>query len=188
MTVQESINAALAQSNRYQKVDKFSKAFRTDDLGNIEAGEEFTIPSGKDYVILSQRVMRGGAPVLDREGNEVTAEFIKCMSSKGRVVNFYPSSLTKVAFAVDPETGKDLTENRIRRTTGDIVDYVKAHPDMDATMRALQGCTIKCSGLESVSIREFGISNDDATKENVQKTNVGTWNLVGDKKPANWGK
>jgi len=185
MTVQESINAALAQSNRYQKVAKFSKAFRSDDLGNIEAGEEFTIP--EDYVVLSQRIMRGGAPVKDSEGNDVTAEFIKCMSNKGRVINFYPSSLTKVAFRVDPETGKDVTENRIVRTSGDLVAYAKAHPDMDATMQALKGCTVKCVTLTGVPVRAFGVPNDKATKADVQNNNIGEWTLVGEKRPTNWG-
>ena len=55
MTINESINATLAQSSRYQKVDKFSKGFRSDDLGNIEAGEEFVIPD--DYIVISQKII-----------------------------------------------------------------------------------------------------------------------------------
>lgn len=104
MTIQESISATLAQSSRYQQVAQFSKSFRSDDLGNIEAGEEFTIP--EDFVVISQKIMRGGVPVKDQQGNDVTAEFIKVQTNKGRVVNFFPSSLTKVAFRVDAETGK----------------------------------------------------------------------------------
>ena len=184
MTVQESINAVLAQSSRYQKMEGFTKSFRSDDLGNIEAGEEFTIP--EDYVVISQRIMRGGVPVKDAQGNDVTAEFIKVMTNKGRVVNFFPSSLTKVAFRVDPETGKDATTDRIVRTQGNVVSYVKDHPDMNATMQALKGCTIKCEALNPVPVRAFGIDNEHATKDDVQTNNIGTWTLVGDKKPANW--
>lgn len=184
MTVQESINAVLAQSSRYQKLDGFTKSFRSDDLGNIEAGEEFTIP--EDFVVISQRIMRGGLPVKDAEGRDVTAEFIKVMSNKGRVVNFFPSSLTKVAFRVDPETGKDVTTDRIVRTSGNVVEYVKNHPDMNATMNALKGCTIKCETLTPVPVRAFGVTNEQATKKDVQTNNIGTWTLVGEKKPANW--
>ena len=184
MTVQESINATLAQSSRYQKVDKFSKAFRSDDLNNIVAGEEFTIPN--DFVVISQRIMRGNEPLKDSNGNVVTAEFIKCMTTKGRVVNFFPSSLTKVAFRVDPKTGKDAKEDRIVRTKGDLVNYVKDHPDMNQTMEALKGCTVKCEKLDPIPVRAFGVSNERATKDDVQTNNIGTWTLVGEVRPSDW--
>lgn len=186
MTISESINAALAQSNRYQKIDKFSKSFRSDDLGNIEAGEEFVIPT--DYVILSQKILRGGVPVKDSEGRDVTAEFIKVQTNTGRVVNFFPTSLTKVAFRVDAETGKDVTKNRIARTSGDLVAYVKDHPDMNATMNALKGCTVKCVSLTPVPVRAFGVSNEQATKDDVQMNNLGEWTLVGKNRPKDWPK
>jgi hypothetical protein len=185
MTIKEAIAADLGRSN-VQKVDKFSKAFRVDELSNIEPGEEFTIPTGEDYVILSQRMMRGGQPVVDRDGNPVTAEYIKCLTTAGRTVNFFPSSLTKVAFRVDPETGKDVAENRIVRTKGDVVAYVKKHPDMNATMEMLKGCTLKLESVEKIPVRAFGVPNDKATKKDVENNNIGTWNLVGEKKPENW--
>ena len=50
MTIKEAVAADLGKSN-VQKVDKFSKAFRIDELSNIEAGESFTIPTGEDYTI-----------------------------------------------------------------------------------------------------------------------------------------
>lgn len=184
MTIQESINAALAQSSRYQKVEKFSKAFRSEELGNIEDGESFVIP--EDYVILSQKMMRGGQPVLDSNGNPVTAEFIKCLANTGRVINFFPTSMTKVAFRVDEKTGKDVTANRIVRTEGDVAQYAKNHPDMNATMEALKGCTIQYNLKERVPVRAFGVSNEDATEKDVQYNPIGKWNLIGDKKPANW--
>lgn len=184
MTIQESINAALAQSSRYQKLEGFTKSFRSDDLGNIQAGEEFTIP--EDFVVISQRILRNGVPVKDAQGNNVTAEFIKVQTNTGRIANFFPSSLTKVAFRVDPNTGKDVAENRIVRTQGNIVNYVKDHPDMNATMQALKGCTIRCEKLEAVPVRAFGVDNDHATKNDVQTNNIGTWSLVGENKPANW--
>jgi hypothetical protein len=102
-------------------------------------------------------------------------------------VNFFPTSLTKIAFRVDPETGKDVTENRIVRTSGDIVKYVKEHPDMNETMKALQGCTIKLEKVEKVNVRRFGVDNEKATKADVETNNIGTWSLVGEAKPKNWG-
>lgn len=185
MDILEAIAVDLKKSN-VEEVNHFSKAFRVDELSNIEPGESFTIPSGDDYKILSQRIMRGGKPVLDSKGQPVTAEYVKCLSDKKRIVNFFPTSLTKIAFRVDPETGKDVTDNRIVRTKGDIVEYVKKYPLMDDTMKKLQGCTIKLESIERVNVRRFGVDNEHATKDDVEKNPIGTWKLVGDKKPENW--
>lgn len=183
MTLQESINATMAQSSVYSVIGNFTKAFRTDELSNIEAGESFVIP--ENYTIFSQRMMRNGQPVKDRDGNVVTAEFIKVETSKGRIVNFYPSALTKLAFRVD-ENGKDVEgSDRIVRTKGNLVGYVKGKK-IDDVMQALKGCTIECEKLEPIKVREFGVSNEEATAKNVQTNNIGTWNLIGDKKPAGW--
>ncbi|MBO7734628.1 MAG: hypothetical protein J6S67_18860 [Methanobrevibacter sp.] len=185
MDIQEAIQVDLKRNN-VEEVSHFTKAFRVDELSNIEKGETFTIPTGADYKILSQRMMRGGKPVLDRDGNPVTAEYVKCVSNKGRIVNFFPSSLTKIAFRVDPNTGKDVTENRIVRTKGDIVDYVKKYPLMDETMKKLQGCSILLEDVDRVDVRRFGVDNEHATKNDVEKNPIGTWKLVGEKKPENW--
>lgn len=185
MTIKEAVAADTGRSG-IKVVSEFSKGFRINELTNLEPGEEFTVPTGDDFIILQQPVMRGTEPVLDRNGDPVCSEFIKVQTNKNRIVNFFPSSITKIAFRVDPETGKDVTENRIVRTEGDIVAYATKHPDMNDSMKRLQGCTIKYDLKERVNIRQFGVSNDKATKKDVTQTNIGKWNLVGKVKPDNW--
>ena len=88
MTIKEAVAADLGKSN-VERVSQFTKAFRIDELSNIEVGESFTIPTGDDYIILSQRMMRGGQPVLDRDNKPVTAEELESIKSKnGRIVEF----------------------------------------------------------------------------------------------------
>ena len=185
MTIKEAVAADMGRSG-IKVVSEFSKGFRTNELSNIEPGEEFTVPTGDDFIILQQPVMRGSEPALDRNGNPVYSEFIKVQTNKNRIVNFFPGSVTKIAFRVDPETGKDVAEDRIVRTEGDVVAYVTKHPDMNDSMKRLQGCTIKYDLKERVNIRQFGVSNDKATKKDVTQTNIGKWNLVGSVKPDNW--
>jgi hypothetical protein len=185
MNIAQADAAVLSQGSQYKEIGAFTKAFRTDELSNIEAGESFVIP--QEYKVISQRMMRDGMPVLDAKGEEVTAEFINVITNTGRNVRFYPSSLTKVAFAVDPETGKDLGAGsaRIKRCSGDLVQYVKGKPINDV-MNNLKGCTVKCVSLNPVSVRRFGVTNEKATKADVTTNNLGEWTLVGDKKPEDW--
>lgn len=184
MTIKEAIQADVNSSSRAKVVGAFTKSFRIDMLSGIKAGDEFVIP--EDFEILEKPVLRGGEVVRDAEGNAYTGQYIKVMTKSGEIKDFYPSMLTKTAFRVDPETGKDVVENRIVRTSGSLVDYVKAHPDMNETMQALKGCTVKCAGLQEVPVRNYGVSNETATKNDVSINRIGEWTLVGAKKPANW--
>lgn len=184
MTIKEAIQADIKSSSRAQVVGSFSKSFRIDMLSGIIAGDEFVIP--EDYEVLSKPVLRGGEVLRDQDGNAYTGEYIKVMTKSGEIKDFYPTMLTKVAFRVDPETGKDVVADRIVRTSGDLVSYVKSHPDMNETMQALKGCTIKCVGLQEVPTRTYGVSNENATKKDVVVNKIGEWTLVGAKKPANW--
>lgn len=184
MTIQESITSEVARGAKV--VEGFSKAFRIDELGNIEVGESFVIPD--NYQVLSKPMMRDGKPVM-YNGEPVTAEFIKVQTNTGRICNFYPTSLTKVAFRVDPETGKDVIgADRIVRTQGNLVTYVKDHPDINVTMKKLIGCTVKLEAVTPVTVRNFGVSNEKATKESIARNpnNIGTWLLIGEKKPEDW--
>jgi hypothetical protein len=183
MTIEQANKATAADSKQFVEIGKFTKAFRTDSLTNIEAGESFVIPT--DYKIFSQRILRGGQPVLDRDNNPVTAEFINVVTNKKRNVRFYPSSVTKVLFAVD-ENGKDLVgAERIKRSSGTLYEYCKGK-DIDGVMNNLKGCEILCESLTPVNTRQFGVSNEDATAKDIVVQRVGQWELVGDKKPADW--
>ena len=186
MTLDQAIKSCRANSAQMQEVGHFSKSFRSSELSNIVEGEEFTIP--EDYVIFSQKIMRGQEPATDRDGNIVTAEFINVVTNTGRNVRFFPTSLSKIAFRVDAETGKDLVgaENRIVRTSGSVAKFVDGR-EIDSTMQDLKGCTIKCVKLEKVPVRAFGVSNASATKNDVQMNSIGTWELAeGSKKPVGW--
>ena len=184
MTIKEAVLGDVNNSNRAKVVGAFTKSFRIDVFSGIKAGDEFVIP--EDYEILEKPVLRGGVVMRDADGNPYTCQYIKVQTQTGEIKDFYPSMLIKTAFRVDPETGKDVAVDRIVRTSGDLVSYVKAHPDMNETMQALKGCTIKCVGLKEVPTRNFGVSNEMATKNDVSITRIGEWTLVGTKKPTNW--
>lgn len=183
MTIEQANAATAADSKQFQEIGAFTKAFRTDTLTNIEAGESFIIP--ENYKIFSQRIMRNGQPVTDSQGNQVTAEFINVVTNKKRNVRFYPSSVTKVLFAVD-ENGKDLVgAERIVRSSGSLYEYCKGK-DIDGVMKNLKGCEVLCESLTPVNTRTFGVSNEDATAKDVVVQRAGKWELIGNKKPADW--
>ena len=183
MTIEQANAATAADSKQFQEIGAFTKAFRTDTLTNIEAGESFVIP--EDYKIFSQRILRGGQPVLDRDNNPVTAEFINVKTNKGRNVRFYPSSIAKVLFAVD-SNGKDIVgADRIVRSSGRLYEYCKGK-DINSVMQSLKGCEVLCESLKPVNTRAFGVSNEDATAKDIVVQRAGKWELIGDKKPADW--
>lgn len=180
MTILEANKAAEAQAG-IQKVTAFSKSYRG-DLESLEKGESFTIPN--DYTIFRQLMMRNGEVVKDRSGNDVYAEFINVETSKNRTVRFYPSSLGKTAFCVDAETGKDLKgSGRIVRTKGAVAEFVRGK-DIDSAMTSMKGCTILLKDVDVCNVRTFGVSNEEATKDDVTTSNVGTWEFKGSKKPV----
>lgn len=183
MTIEQANAATAADSKQFKEIGKFTKAFRTDTLTNIEAGESFVIP--EDYKIFSQRIMRNGQPVADAQGNPVTAEFINVKTNKGRNVRFYPTSVTKVLFAVD-DNGKDLVgADRIVRSSGKLYEYCKGK-EIDSVMQNLKGCEVLCKTLKPVNTRAFGVSNESATAKDIVVQRAGEWELIGDKKPSDW--
>lgn len=184
MTIVEMDNACQSQSSIYEEVSAFDGTMRDTQLQNIVEGEEIVIP--ESYKIWKQRMMRNGVPVTNALGEPTFAQFINANTSAGRSVRFYPTSLCKIAFAVDGNTGKDLVgAGRVVPTKGNVADFARGK-SINSVMEALKGCTIKLEKNEAVKIRQFGVKNEDATKESVQETHVGTWTLVGDKKPAGW--
>ena len=159
-----------------------------DALGDIVVGTEFEIP--QDYVVINRPVLKDNMPVYDHRGEQVFVQFIECKSSIGKTVEFYPASLFQIAFAVDPETGKDVTENRIHRAKGNLVDYFKSELSKglndNQIISNLKGCRVKLIDLELVYVRQYGVTNDKATAEDVEIKKIGTWSLAGEKRPTGW--
>jgi hypothetical protein len=159
-----------------------------DALGDIVVGTEFEIP--QDYAVMNRPVLRNNLPVYDHNGNQVFVQFIECKSTIGKTIEFYPASLFQVAFAVDPETGKDVNKNRIHRANGNLVDYFKSELSKglndDQIMSNLKGCRVKLTYLELIYVRKFGVPNEKATAADVEIKKIGTWTLVGEKRPLGW--
>lgn len=184
MNVMEA-NAACAANGQLKEVGAFSKVFRTDELNNIVAGEQFTIP--EDYKIYRQPITRGGQPVTDQNGDPVYAEFINVKTNTNRVVRFYPTSICKIAFPVTDD-GRNLLENNKWmpvRSKGTLVNFAKGKAINDV-MIALKGCTVECKTMTPVKVRRFGVKEEDATAKDVETNNIGEWNIIGKKKPVGW--
>ncbi|MCR4958487.1 MAG: hypothetical protein K6B13_07785 [Prevotella sp.] len=168
--------------------NSFSGIRGFDALGDIVVGMEFVIP--QNYVVMNRPVFRNNLPVCDHNGNQVFVQFIECKSTIGKTIEFYPASLFQVAFAVDPETGKDVTENRIHRAKGNLVDYFKSERskglNVDQIMSNLKGCRVKLTDLELVYVRQYDVPNEKATAADVEIKKIGTWSLVGEKRPPRW--
>jgi hypothetical protein len=139
---------------------------------------------------MNRPVLKDNMPVYDHRGAQVFVQFIECKSSTGKTVEFHPASLFQIAFAVDPETGKDVTENRIHRAKGNLVDYFKSELSKglndNQIISNLKGCRVKLIDLELVYVRQYGVTNDKATAADVEIKKIGTWSLAGEKRPTGW--
>lgn len=159
-----------------------------DALGDIVVGTEFEIP--QDYVVMNRPVLKDNMPVYDHRGEQVFVQFIECKSSTGKTVEFYPASLFQIAFAVDPKTGKDEIINRIHKAKGNLVEYFKLEGskglNVNQIMSNVKGCRVKLIDLELVYVRQYGVPNDKATSADVEIKKIGTWSLVGEKRPTGW--
>ena len=176
MTLIEKVSADKSNS-QLKEVGAFSNAFRTSELNNLVDGEIITIP--EDYVVFQRRIGQGA--------DARTAEYINVPTNTGRIVNFYPTAMCRVAFPVD-ENGKNIRENgrmKVVRSQGDVVNFVEGKA-IDATMQAMKGCSIEYKVLDRVSTRQFGVSESEATKDNVQSTIIGSWNFSGEKRPVGY--
>lgn len=183
-TIKES---CVVNSSRSSSNENVFRCYRTfDTLGDITIGSEFQIPN--NYVVKEHPVIIDGTPIRDHTGNQVFTQYIECQDSMGKTIEFYPASLVQIAFAVDPKTGKDVTENRIHRADGPLVEYIKRKrgENMNQIMEQLKGCTVKLLKLEIVFVRKYGIDNDKATQADVETRKIGTWTIVGEKRPDGW--
>ena len=174
MTLAEKIAADKANS-QVTLVAGFSNSFRSNELNNLEDGDIITIPEGDLYQVCQRKI-----------GDRV-AEYINVNTNSGRQAQFYPTSMTRIAFEVD-ENGKNVRVGgrmKVIRSTGDVVDYI-AGKEIDGTMRKLQGCQLQYNIVKRVKTRAFGVQESVATSKDVTETIIGKWSFYGDKRPTDY--
>jgi hypothetical protein len=176
MTLSEKV-AADKSNSQVKEVGGFSNSFRSSELNNLNEGEIITIP--ENYTVFERRIGQGE--------NARTAQYINVPTNTGRVVNFYPTAMARVAFPVD-ENGKNIREDgrmKVVRSTGDVCTFIDGKAIND-TMKAMVGCQIEYSNVQRVNTREFGVSEAEATKDNVTTTIIASWNFAGKKRPVGY--
>lgn len=176
MTLEQKNKADLANS-QVQAVSGFSNAFRSSELNNLNDGEIITIP--ENFQVFERKIGVGE--------NARTAQYINVPTDKGRIAQFYPTSMARIAFEVD-ENGKNIRENgrmKVVRSEGDVVSYIDGK-EIDSTMHALVGCQIKYTIKDRVKTRAFGVDESVATNKDVTSTIIGAWNFAGTKRPEGY--
>jgi DNA helicase HerA-like ATPase len=58
--------------------------------------------------------------------------------------------------------------------------------DDNQIMSNLKGCRVKLTDLELIYVRQYGVTNDKATAADVEIKKIGTWSLVGERRPTGW--
>lgn len=177
MTLKEKNSADLANS-QVKAVGEFSNSFRTSQLNNLVSGEIITIP--EDYQVFERKIGRGD--------DARTAQYINVPTNTGRVAQFYPTAMARIAFEVDDSGKNILDENgrmKVVRSQGTVCDYIDGKA-IDATMKALKGCQIEYKELDRVKTRAFGVEEAVATAKDVTKTIIGSWNFYGEKRPVDY--
>lgn len=175
MTLEEKIVADNSNS-QVKAVGSFSNAFRAATRESIKEGEILTIP--ENYTVYENRN-------LGSEGKH--PQYINCPTSEGRIVELYPTMFTRAAFVVDANCKPVMDNGRQKRVpTGGTVAKFVAGKAIDPTMQAMKGCQIQFHNSKQYNTREFGVSAEEATKDNVVQLTVGDWDFVGDKKPVGY--
>ena len=177
MTLNEKVLADSANS-QLAEVGAFANTFRSGAHVSVKEGEILTIPTGAEFKVYENRT-------LGKEG--MHPQYINCPTSEGRIVELYPSMFTRIAIEVD-DNCKTVQENgraKVHNTGGDVAKFV-AGKAIDATMRAMQGCQVKFSGLKTIKTRKFGVPVAEATKDDVTTTVIGNWDFVGEKRPEGY--
>lgn len=177
MTLEEKLMADNANSD-LKEVGGFSNAFRSSTREPIKEGEIITIPE-------NYKVIENGQ--LGSEGNH--PQYINCPTSMGRIIEFYPSMLTRAAFIVDDNCKPVMVGGRQQRipTGGEVAAYV-AGKAIDPTMQSLKGCQLKFHNSKQYKTRAFGVDAATATKNDVTLMTVGDWDFEGNKRPEGYVK
>jgi hypothetical protein len=177
MTLAEKVAADSANS-QIEAASGFSNSFRSSELNNLQDGEIITIP--EDYQVFKRKIGSGA--------DARVAEYINVPTNTGRIAQFYPTAMARVAFEVDPKTGKNIRENgrmKVVRSEGDVCKWIDGK-SIDATMQGMKGCQIAFNVLRRVPTRAFGVQESVATDKDVTETIVGGWNFAGEKRPVGY--
>lgn len=177
MTLAEK-NAADSANSQIEAATGFSNSFRSSELNNLNDGEIITIP--EDYQVFKRKIGSGADARI--------AEYINVPTNTGRIAQFYPTAMARVAFEVDPKTGKNIRENgrmKVVRSEGDVCKWIDGKA-IDATMQGMKGCQIAFSVVRRVPTRAFGVQESVATEKDVTETIIGGWNFSGEKRPVGY--
>lgn len=177
MTLEEKYAADSASSN-LQEVGSFTNTFRAGTRESIKEGEILTIPEGENFKVFENRN-------LGSEGKH--PQYINCPTSNGRIVELYPTMLTRTAFVVNKDCSPLLVDGRQKRvpTGGSVAKFIEGKA-IDPTMKAMQGCQIQFHNSQVYDTRAFGVPASEATEKDVVSLTVGDWDFVGEKKPKGY--
>lgn len=123
---------ARAEARGDVKSNSFSGAIRNTDMQPLMKGDVFPIP--EEFTVFSSKQFNG-------------AQYIFVTTDKERVVQFFPSTLTKAVQEYD--SNLKMTGNRVV-AKGSAVELFTQFADVNEGMNALKGKKIKVSDIIEV--------------------------------------
>lgn len=112
----------------------------------LEIGDEITIPA--DFTVIAVKIGEGAYPCVMAE--------VKSTDGSERNMRFFPNSLAKNITPIDNE-GRRMPKVK---TSGAVATWYAGQDTIDAAMANLAGKTIKVTGKETYTIKDY------TTKEN----------------------
>ena len=147
-------DATIVADNKFVDANGNPAKVRNMDSINdpLEIGDEITIP--KDYKVIAVKIGEAGS-------FPCTMAEVKCPDGSERNMRFFPNSLAKIVLPVDDQ-GRRMPKVK---TTGAVATWYAGQDTIDAAMAGLAGKTIKVTGKETYSYRDYN------TKE-IRQTSV----------------